>query len=103
MKPAHKANLLELATILDEVPNYEYDPRYYRTDCGTPSCALGHWAARKRPELIWSVEFIPMHVWAELAYEAFGSWWGLFNSKGCGGAQTAKEAAAYIRDYVEPL
>lgn len=112
--------LLKLADILSKAdathkkksePNY--DQQFYAHECGTPACALGHWATANRR---W--------VWLGLKYDLFprlrnnshGSTTEdameefhltedeadeLFEVDGCGNAQTAKEAARYIRAFVK--
>lgn len=78
--------------------------------CGTPACALGHWAAHN-PKRWTSPEYPklrkPLQSWTtpfESAGEEFhlssGQVNTLFDLSGCGRAKTAKQAAAYIRKFV---
>lgn len=104
------ANLLELAEILETAdekhlargePTYEQD--FASHDCGTPACALGHWVAAKHP-----VEYkIQRWSWGQIMQQDFGldDEYAdiIFGSDGCGRAQTAKDAAAFIRTFVEAI
>lgn len=100
MKPEHKANLLELASILDKVPLGNYCQREFGDgSCQTPACALGHWALRKG----YNNNILRYH-YKTVANEDFGiggyAYSSLFGPWGCNNAQTAKQAAEYIRNYV---
>jgi len=93
-----------------------YRQRYLIHPCGTPACALGHWAAA-HPERGWrfkeqdtraeltGVGLYQGDTWAMDAAETeFGltleEAWALFGPHGCGGAKSARGAAAYIREFV---
>jgi hypothetical protein len=114
-----QARLLELADILDRADEEHrakgepgYSQRRFLHHCGTPSCALGHWAAA-HPERWTMMTGIPgrwmpfnqidpaltagMHEFCITG----GEWEELFEGIGCGGAKTAKQAAAYIREFVK--
>lgn len=119
MTPKGKERLLKLADILDtadvahrKAKQPTYDQMYTLHECGTPACALGHWAVNNRrrflvdkrngsvtlraePDIVFcgmigAIEF-------DLSYE-HGS--ELFSATGCGHARTAKQAAKYIRQFV---
>lgn len=93
----------------DERHEERGEPTYWQGravhKCGTPACALGHsyafyLAGRER----WT---LPKRSAARMAYNAclfYGlnntEWEELFGYVGCGNAQTAKQAAAYIRGFV---
>jgi hypothetical protein len=105
--------LLNVARALDEAPNPgEFTLSCYTHDCGTPGCALGHYAARAdlqdafkladvelvtaNGEVIgyWDFEVLDhFEIHALQAEELFGP-------GGCGGATTSAAAAANVRDFV---
>jgi hypothetical protein len=113
----NKENLLKLAEILDEADDLHREadePGYcqerYMHLCGTPACALGHWAAAYPNRWVW--------VYGRLYYFDSERYWHprdgsklefgldtvgfdeLFEADGCDDAETAAEAAEYIRGYV---
>ena len=103
--------LLKLADILDaahEAHQRKGGPGYnqarYTHECGTPACALGHWAAA-HPErfaaiLRESPHISPLYL-AELEFDLTHEQASeLFDADGCGEATTHKQAAEYIRDFV---
>lgn len=107
--------LLKLADILD-VADAEHrkkgEPRYDQGmlahRCGTPACALGHWAFQNRRRG-WELrdgspllQGRPAGTWATAAEFGISSVEDaqLFSSFGCGRASTAKAAARYIRKFV---
>jgi hypothetical protein len=114
--------LLKLADILDAADalhRENKEPRYNQEafihPCGTPACALGHWAAAN-PRRWRTDEEIGMFRWVYLranssdepledAGQEFGISPGeaseLFDHDGCGAARTGKQAAKYIRKFVE--
>jgi hypothetical protein len=115
-----ESRLLQLAALLDaadarhralgERP-YKQET-YSHRDCGTPACALGHWVWDQRERLpdLYNYMFKPYsgdHDLVSPFYEA-GQEFGitqhevieLFGSDGCNDAQTARQAAAYIRGFV---
>jgi hypothetical protein len=122
MNKIQRKRLLKLADILD-VADAEHRARgekvydqsnFVHQSCGTPACALGHYAAYSRR---WELEpsrwgdivpqlknappsdFIDQQVRAEFGID-FGEFRELFGVDGCGGAKTAKQAAKYIRKFV---
>lgn len=116
----NEERLNELADLLDTVDEIHilrgeptYDHSSYRHPCGTPACALGHWAAA-HPERWTFDDRIPL-LWEEFREDDSGVYddesieFGisdkqsleLFGSFGCGNAQNGKEAAAYIREFIK--
>lgn len=106
--------LLQLAEILDTADDLHrqrgeptYDQFYFEHDCGTPSCAAGHWAAANPDR--WSLptmklidsstDDISKDLCEEfcLSPEEFDE---LLEFDGCNGAESSKEAADYIRAFV---
>jgi hypothetical protein len=91
------SNLLLLADILEEARDVAYRQASYVLDDGAASCALGHWCAHK------GIDWLDLDVedvegeFALTAQEA-GE---LFSGGGCGNAQTAAQAAAYLREFAE--
>lgn len=111
------AKLLRLAAILDTADALHAErgePGYcqvlYQHGCGTPACAQGHWAAANpdRWEFIDGMTYLRnSHLTSKGAAmrefaldDEFGEWGELFAEDGCDNAQTAAEAAAYIRAFV---
>jgi hypothetical protein len=109
--------LLRLAAILDKVPTDQtlpdgqpiYDQKQYVHPCGSPACALGHWAAAnpKRWEIDRSIlvkKDSPLSSVVRSAMDEFNLSYltvdDLFGSYGCGKAKTGPEAAAFIRNFV---
>lgn len=112
--------LLRLAKILDTADALHKkrgERPYYQGaiihPCGTPACAIGHYAAHtpsrfrvnKRDE---SVSYLPSTILddheARIAQAEFGISFDegieVFGWSGCGKARTAKQAAKYIRSFV---
>ncbi len=109
--------LLKLALILDTADALHkkkgaptYDQRVYVWNCGTPACALGHWVAANPKRFRFQFGSPVRNGREEYAglgtapvefgisdYEAME----LFDLCGCDNAQTAKEAARYIRAFVK--
>ena len=100
---AGQANLLRLADILEDAderhraagrPTYRQAAHVH--DCGTPACALSHWYAHLgRSWLDGDLEEIEADFALDAAEAA-----ELFSGSGCGNAKTAKQAAAYLREFV---
>src|SRR5262245_31017735 len=106
--------LMQLALVLDtadEVHVAKHEPTYDQTvihhECGTPACALGHWACANPDRWImksytcfmrgsYSPRTDAMNEFA-LNMSEYDE---LFSSYGCGRAKTAKAAADYIREFV---
>lgn len=109
--------LLKLADILD-VADAEHrkrgEPMYSQSTfshlCGSPACALGHWAATNQKRgwklTLGGVKYKGYSVAcdSEDVRNEFGLSWkeaaNLFSYSGCDSAQTAKQAAKYIRKFV---
>lgn len=114
------SRLMELADILDEADEQHwargeplYDQGSWLHPCGTPACALGHWAAantdRWTTHILWKplLTSVAAGVWHSsidcaqvdfcLDYDEASE---LFGGIGCGHAKTGKQAAAYIRAFV---
>lgn len=111
--------LLKLADILDKVDATSRKlkkPGYKQTrfvhPCGTPACAIGHWAAHNRRRG-WSVEvnnavgsitkngsYNTITAGREEFDLDIAEYWRLFAGHGCGQARTGKEAAKFIRRFV---
>lgn len=105
--------LLQLADMVER--STTYDQVAYTHGCGTPACAMGHWATA-HPEHWRFVAGIPVRIsWkdvnrliigsAEAIQEEFGLTGSeameLFGNRGCGDAGTdAGKAAVYLRDFV---
>lgn len=134
----NKRKLLKLADILEAAhrryarrkgginPDNQYNQRWFAHDfqgkehrgCGSPACALGHWAAA-HPRT-WFTDWLgEVGIWRDAyitgdnrrsasagidAEDEFGLDGGqvkdLFGVAGCGGAKTAREASKYIREFV---
>ena len=96
------ANLMLLADILETADSMHraageptYNPGIHEHDDGTPSCAIAHWFAYK------GTTWLDYDVGAEM--DEFGltpsQRLELFGARSCGGARTAQEAAAFIREF----
>jgi hypothetical protein len=111
--------LLELARILDTADELHqvkgeplYTQEFYMHTCGSPACALGHWAYHNQDRwgffatgslprlkgLEDSTSMQSAQMEFDLCPEEARE---LFEIEGCGYAKTAAEAAAYIRQFVE--
>jgi hypothetical protein len=113
--------LLQLADILDkaEPQNYSvmnarmegYNQNKWTHSCGTPACALGHWAMANTDRWCRDEDGgVSLHQFSgrtsRSAREEFGisahEFVELFSSLGCGQADhNPQKAAAYIRAFVE--
>lgn len=115
-------NLLRLAEILDDADQMhrddgepKYDQSNYIHPCGTPACAMGHYALATEADFRISpygagwwftnrsdgrILLIDDFAKSEFCLEDHESW-ELFSGSGCGNAKTAKQAAAYIRRFVD--
>ena len=108
--------LLKLAAILD-VADAEHrkkkEPTYDQTEivhpCGTPACAVGHWAAanpdrwqiRNECTYLKGSRLGPISAVCEEFVISDDEYRELFGMSGCGEAKTAKQAAKYIRRFVK--
>lgn len=111
--------LLALADILDEADakhaakgGPRFTMRTWFHHCGTPACAMGHWAASEDAATRgwgWnaskgdiqcpSVGNLGNEIQKEFGINHLEVD-KLFSGAGCGGARTGKEAAIYIRNFV---
>ena len=110
--------LLRLAAILDKAdalhkkrgePTYDQDRIVH--PCGTPACAWGHWAhdqrvnAKRKMEKWYDDNLAAVREFAlALARDEDGEVIEaeeLFGGFGCDNAETAKQAAKYIRAFVK--
>lgn len=115
----NKERLLNVARALREGKPENFDMYgYVRGDCGTPACALGHYASRTDLQSFLKIANVDGF---DLVYAETGSLCGgyeservcdhfditaleaeeIFHSHGCGGAQTNVEAAEYIERFVK--
>jgi hypothetical protein len=107
--------LLMLADMLDRLKPEEYDQITYG-DCGTPCCALGHWARahpanwQVLPGLLLYREGPTLEVFsmgplrgAMHEFDIDATQYGeLFGAKGCGDARNNPQmAAAFLRNYAQ--
>jgi hypothetical protein len=88
-----------------KLPDEELSP----AACGTPACAWGHYieipSVRKRFRALgrtypYSGIYFSVSDLAEFAIDRYEDE-DIFGPSGCGGAQTAKQAAKYIRAFVK--
>jgi hypothetical protein len=116
-----KENLLKVAKALRESTNPDlFEMGSYSHPCGTPACALGHYAARRDlqdflkidgaglfyvPELRVQVGFTRADYDDEYVCGHFGisteEAEELFSTFGCNAAKTATQAAEYIERFAE--
>lgn len=115
------ARLLRLADILDaadaaHIEKHEptYDQQRYVHSCGTPACALGHWAAANPDRWYVGVDsqgdpdiFLRAADQMSLDDASCAEFCltsreeaRLFGLSGCSHARNAKDAAAFIREFV---
>ena len=119
MNQVHKRRLLNVARALEESTNPEaFNMDVVTHACGTPGCAFGHYIHRTDLQHT----FVPLnneYAYALRSKPSILIAWShgttvrmehfdisdpedeeLFSSLGCGGATTAKQAAHYIRAFV---
>ena len=110
MKAVYKKRLLNVAKALRESPAPErFSMEYYaHRDCGTPACALGHYAARRDIQRTFTIERDGAFGF-DIEYEGqIGDHFGLFDEEvnelfgtfGCRDAKTPAQAARYIERFV---
>lgn len=111
MKALYRKRLLNVARALRESRNPdEFTMEKTHHECGTPACAIGHYAARRDLQREFTLKSALGSTdgdgeWAYAAQRHFGleglaTVELLFGSKGCGGAETPKAAARYIERFV---
>jgi hypothetical protein len=105
--------LLNVARALMESTNPDsFTMLYFFTGCGTPACALGHYADRidlQRAfisgDKYYCIDTKSGDNVVEVALCYFGitryEYAELFDESGCNNAKTAVEAAKYIQDFVK--
>lgn len=109
--------LLKVARALRESKRPKwFNMGQYGYDCGSPACALGHYASRRDLQRAFKLmgnnikadgvrEFVAYYEPA--VYEHFGitaeESSELFCAHGCGEATTAKQAARYIENFVKRM
>jgi hypothetical protein len=93
-------------------PEGDFDMSMFVHSCGTPACALGHYAARTdlqsefqivRDGMKFGDSYRPISDgYPHFGFQIYGPDYmsELFLMDGCGGAKTRAEAAAYIRDFI---
>jgi hypothetical protein len=116
----NKERLLKVARALREsrAPD-DFTMERFGNDCGTPACALGHYASRRdlqrtfrfakyqdigRPTLLYAKTGRCAYVDHEEVLDHFGVSYGqcdeLFGPDGCDRAMTPQQAADYIERFV---
>lgn len=112
----YRNRLLNVAKALRESRRPKrFDMSAYGRICGTPACALGHYAARRDLQRTFSLRFfgsgllINGEPTREYSHEVILAHFGLsapearelFSATGCQDAQTPAEAADYIERFVQ--
>ena len=118
----NRERLLNVARALRESKKpEEFTMHFYAADCGTPACALGHYAARHDLQDCFALDqdgdLVEVGTDDGEGFQLLTSWdfadvlnhFGitldeadkLFSSHGCSGATTPIEAAEYIEQFVE--
>ena len=114
MKPIHRKRLLNVAKALRESANpkafsmefFAWGGRWILHPCGTPACAVGHYAARRDLQRTFRITKNGSLPFAdEDSYSHFGidgeEYDALFSAVGCGNAKTTTQAARYIERFVK--
>ncbi len=109
MEAIFAERLLNVAKALRESPDPKaFTMEWYGTSCGTPCCAMGHYAARKDLQDSFELGHDRMIHWREsgklVAMPVYRTHFGLtrqeavklFDANGCNNAKTPEEAAEYI-------
>lgn len=120
MRAIHKKRLLNVARALRESKEPDkFTMDVFGHECGTPACALGHYASRRDLQDAFSLRALPGRTYSSLFLRGGRSTIGydypevarhfgvskdeakeLFGFEGCGNAFTATNAAAYIERFV---
>lgn len=120
----NKKRLLKVAQALRESPEpKKFTMQRYAHSCGTPACALGHYAARSDLQRTFKLKVSEGDTWGDydnvvvarpgftisvlyddvLVQDHFGITFeqacDLFSSEGCGGARTPLQAAKFIERF----
>lgn len=121
MRRREAQRILGVATALRQSPNPEhFTMRQYGIDCGSPCCALGHYAVRTDLQQKFSLDsegdlmYRRGHGhgssnWADYSDEEVLDYFGitedecneLFSGIGCNQARTAVKAAEYIENFLD--
>lgn len=115
-----KHRLLNVVRALRESPHPAcFTMKAWAHDCGTPGCALGHYAYRTDLQSMFKLRATmcttdgtyacigfqstahPVETWAGHFGLSDAEVQELFSLEGCGNAQTALEAALYIEKFVD--
>ena len=118
MNHTQAQRLLNVATALREsVTPEDFTMLRYGNPCGTPACALGHYASRRDLQKTFRLE-IKRRSDVVLDEDGHALWYDhssiqdhfgidqaeaeyLFSGGGCGGAETTDQAATYIERFLE--
>lgn len=116
MEDIYKHRLLNVAKALRESPNPEDFDMTRFTHCGTPACALGHYAARPDLQQSFSISASGLLIGEKglrVSHDGCSvmSHFGLtadeaedlFGMSGCEGAMTTDDAASYIEHYASEM
>ena len=114
MNKLGKKRLLNVAKALRESPEpKKFSMDWYGNDCGTPMCALGHYAYRRDLQRTFRLSEHGTFLnnagerspeWEYVLYPHFGiteeEATFLFERRGCGNAKTNIQAAKFIEKFV---
>ena len=113
MKQIHKQRLLNVAKACRETAHpAAFTMFYFGHDCGTPACAMGNYAFRRDlqrtfilrgQDVLTKASDSDLRTWIDMRVH-FGITEAetveLFDTDGCGGAETHEQAATYIEKFV---
>lgn len=98
MKALYKRRLLRAAEIVEKAGNYDQGLFYH--ECGAPACVLGHYQHATNKLTRWQVRYFDSDIADHFGISS-SEMHELFAHLGCGNAKTGKQAAEYIRKFVE--
>lgn len=113
MKPVYARRLLKVARALREGKRRSFNMESYANECGTPACAIGHYASRRDLQRYFSLSELGSLLCGDEAvgfddYEVTSHFgisideaYELFDAAGCGAATTPIAAARYIEKFVK--